>query len=128
MKWVLALVAARTLAAQPAPDLKAPVELLRDTGGVAHLHSQNSDDLFFAQGFIVAKDRLFQIDLWRRIGTGRLAEVFGATALPRDRIARLVRFRGDWDAEWKSYSPDAQEIATAFTDGINAYIRSLNGK
>jgi penicillin amidase len=108
--------------------VKQTVEILRDRWGVPHIYASNASDLFFAQGFITAKDRLFQIDLWRRIGTGKLAEVLGPSAIPRDRIARLARFRGNWDEEWKSYSPDAKEIAIAFTDGINAYIRSLEGK
>ena len=124
MKWTLALLAL-TLAAQPATDLKAPVEILRDKWGVPHIYAQSSEDLFFAQGWITAKDRLFQIDLWRRVGTGKLAEVLGPQAIPRDRIARLVRYRGDWDAEWQAYSPDTKAIVTSFVNGINAYIKSL---
>ncbi len=110
------------------PGLKDTVEVIRDRWGVPHIYAKNEDDLFFAQGYITAQDRLFQIDLWRRIGTGKLAEVLGRKYVNRDRIARLVRYRGDWDAEWRSYSPDAKAIATAFTSGINAYIRSLNGQ
>ncbi len=110
------------------PGLKAPVEILRDRWGVPHIYAQNSDDLFFAQGYITANDRLFQLDLWRRIGSGKLAEVLGPNYIPRDRIARLVRYRGDWDAEWRSYSPDAKAIVSAFVKGINAYIQSLNGQ
>ena len=128
MKWTIALVTALTLAAQPATDLKAPVEILRDKWGVPHIYAQNADDLFFAQGWITAKDRLFQIDLWRRVGSGKLAEVLGPQAVPRDRIARLVRYRGDWDQEWQSYSPDTKAIVTAFVNGINAYIRGLAQK
>jgi len=112
----------------PVAGLQKPVEIIRDHWGVPHIYAQNSDDLFFAQGYITARDRLFQLDLWRRIGTGKLAEVLGPTFLKRDRIARLVRYRGDWNEEWRSYSPDAKAIATAFTHGINAYIRSLNGQ
>ncbi len=108
--------------------LKKPVEIIRDRWGVPHIYAQNADDLFFAQGYITAQDRLFQLDLWRRIGTGKLAEVLGPKYLQRDRIARLVRYRGNWDEEWKSYSSDAKAIATAFTSGINAYIRSLHGQ
>ena len=108
--------------------VQQPVEILRDRWGVPHIYAQNTHDLFFAQGYITAKDRLFQIDLWRRTGTGKLAEVLGPSAVPRDRIARLVRFRGNWDEEWKSYSPDAKAIATAFTEGINAYIGELKGQ
>ena len=103
------------------------VEVLRDRWGVPHIYARNADDLFYAQGYLAAKDRLFQIDLWRRAGTGKLAEVLGPAAIPRDRLARLVRFRGDWNAEWNSYSPDTRQIAAAFTRGINAYIRSLRG-
>jgi len=110
------------------PTVHERVEILRDHWGVPHIYAKNADDLFFAQGWITAKDRLFQIDLWRRAGTGKLAEVLGPSAIPRDRIARLVRFRGNWDEEWRSYSPDAKQISIAFTNGINAYIRSLAGQ
>jgi penicillin amidase len=108
--------------------LTQPVEILRDRWGVPHIYAQNQQDLFFAQGYITAEDRLFQLDLWRRIGAGKLSEVLGPNYLARDRIARLVQYRGDWDAEWRSYSPDAKQIATAFTNGINAYILSLHGQ
>jgi penicillin amidase len=108
--------------------LHKSVEILRDRWGVPHIYAENQDDLFYGQGYITAADRLFQLDLWRRIGTGKLAEVLGPQAIARDRIARLVRFRGDWNAEWSSYSPDAKAIAIAFTNGINAYIASLGGK
>ena len=82
------------------PGLKQPVEILRDRWGVPHVFAQNTDDLFFANGYINARDRLFQIDLWRRAGTGKLAEAVGPSAIERDRVARLFRFRGDWNAEW----------------------------
>lgn len=105
--------------------LKQPVEILRDKWGVPHIYAKSAEDLFFAQGWVTAKDRLFQIDLWRRINTGKLSEVLGPQAMARDRIARLVRYRGNWDEEWKAYSPDAKTIATSFVAGINAYIKSL---
>ncbi len=108
--------------------LQNSVEVIRDRWGVPHIYAKNADDLFFVQGYITAQDRLFQLDLWRRIGTGKLAEVLGPKYVNRDRIARLVRYRGDWDREWRSYSPDAKSIATTFTSGINAYIHSLNGQ
>ncbi|HET9320471.1 MAG TPA: penicillin acylase family protein, partial [Bryobacteraceae bacterium] len=89
-----------------------PIEIIRDRWGVPHIYAQNTHDLFFAQGYITAKDRLWQIDLWRRIGTGKLAEVLGPTAIPRDRLARSVAFHGDWSVEWASYGPDTREIVT----------------
>lgn len=108
--------------------LMHPVEVLRDRWGVPHIYAQNSHDLFFAQGFVVAQDRLFQIDLWRRVGLGELAEIYGESSLEGDRFARLVQYRGDMQAEWSSYSPDTCEIATAFTDGINACIDQVGDK
>jgi penicillin amidase len=102
--------------------LKEPVEILRDRWGVAHIYAKNADDLFFAQGVVAAQDRLFQIDMWRRVAVGETSEVLGRQGLEGDRFARLMKYRGDMDAEWASYSPDTRQIATAFTRGINAYI------
>ncbi|HTA68290.1 MAG TPA: penicillin acylase family protein [Bryobacteraceae bacterium] len=132
MKRALALVLAITaLQASEAirlPGLDQQVEILRDHWGVPHIYAATTHDLFFAQGYITAKDRLFQIDLWRRAGTGRLAEILGPSAVERDKLARAVNYRGDWNAEWSAYGPDTKAIVTAFTNGINAYIRTLGAK
>src|SRR5436305_478713 len=106
--------------------LQQSVTVLRDKWGVAHIYAQNQHDLFFAQGLVAAQDRLFQMELWKRAGQGRLAEVLGPSAVERDRYARLLRYRGDLKAEYSSYAPDAFEILQAFTDGINAYIRDTH--
>jgi len=108
--------------------LEQPVEILRDRWGVPHIYARTQADLFFAQGYMAARDRLWQMDLWRRIGTGRLSEILGPAALERDKLARAVRFRGDWNAEWPSYARDARQIIEAFVSGINAYIASLGGR
>jgi penicillin G amidase len=102
--------------------LLMPVRVQRDRWGVAHIYAKNQHDLFFAQGFVVAQDRLFQMELWKRSGQGRLAEVLGAAAVGRDSNARRLRYRGNLDAEFASYAPDAKAILEAFTAGINAYI------
>jgi penicillin amidase len=104
------------------PGLKEAVRVQRDRWGVAHIYARNSHDLFFAQGFVVAQDRLFQMELWKRSGQGRLAEVLGPEAVARDLNARRLRYRGDMEAEFRSYAPDAKAILEAFTAGINAYI------
>src|SRR5882724_5808741 len=90
--------------------LQEPVEVLRDRWGVPHIYAKNADDLFFAQGFVAAQDRLFQLELWRRLARGESAEIYGADAVEADRFARLVRYRGDMEAEWTSYSPDTKQI------------------
>ena len=112
----------------PTAGLQEPVEVLRDTWVIPHIYARNQQDLFFAQGFVTAQDRLFQIDLWRRIGNGETAELFGEQAIEADRFARLMLYRGDMQAEWKSYAPDTQAIATSFVGGINAYIDTIADK
>jgi hypothetical protein len=82
--------------------------------------------MFFAQGYATAQDRLFQMELWRRAGQGTLAEILGATFLQRDIGARLLRYRGDMAEEYGSYAPDGKQILEAFTDGINAYIKTIS--
>src|SRR5229473_507216 len=66
------------------PGLKEPVEVLRDKWGVPHIYAKNQDDLFFAQGFVAAQDRLFQLDWWRRVGVGETAEIVGAPGIEAD--------------------------------------------
>ena len=107
------------------PGLQKPVRVQRDRWGVPHIYARNSHDLFFAQGFVVAQDRLFQMELWKRSGQGRLAEVLGPEAVARDVNARRLRYRGDMEAEFESYAPDAKAILEAFTAGINATIAQL---
>jgi penicillin G amidase len=107
------------------PGLHHAVRVQRDRWGVAHVYARDQHDLFFAQGFVAAQDRLFQIELWKRAGQGRLAEVLGPAAVQRDIAARLLRYRGDMAAEYASYAPDTLQILQAFTAGINAYLASL---
>ena len=102
--------------------LHASVTVVRDRWGVPHITASNTDDLFFAQGFVQAQDRLFQMDLWKRSVQGRLSEVLGANFIQRDSMTRRIQYRGDIDREWASYGPDARRIAVAFTDGINGWI------
>ena len=125
---LLACAALASAAEIHVPGLGAQVEILRDRWGVPHIYAANAHDLFFAQGYITATDRLFQIDLWRRAGTGKLAEILGPRAIARDQLARAVNFHGDWNAEWAAYGSDAHAILAAFTDGINAYIKGLHGQ
>ena len=103
--------------------LGAEVEVIRDSYGVPHIYAANLDDLFFAQGFVQAQDRLWQMDMYRRAGEGRLSEILGPDALRHDRLARLVMYRGPWtDEEFGAYHPEGRRIVDAFTAGVNAYI------
>jgi len=104
------------------PGLKQPVEIVRDHWGINHIYAKTEHDLFFAQGWAAAKDRLFQFEVWRRQATGTVAEWLGPRELDRDIGARLFRFRGDLTAELQHYHPRGRAIITAFVDGINAYV------
>jgi penicillin amidase len=102
--------------------VSAPVEILHDRWGIAHIYAKNEHDLFFAQGYNVARDRLFQLELWRRQATGTQAEILGPRAVPADTGARLLRFQGDMNRELSHYHPRGAAIIGAFVEGINAYI------
>src|SRR5260370_22599806 len=105
------------------PGLRKPVEILRDRWGVPHIYAQTLEDLFFAQGYITAKDRLFQIDLWRRVGTGKLSEAIGPSAVDRDRLARALRFPGDMEQERLGRPPVTQHIPPPLTTPTHAHTR-----
>ncbi len=125
----IALLVAAATAAQEietarfeVPGLDAPVEILVDRWGVAHIFAGGQDDLFLAQGWNAARDRLWQIDLWRRRGEGTLSEVLGPDYVEQDRAARLFLYRGDMHAEWLAYASDTKRIVSAWTHGVNAYV------
>ena len=102
--------------------LAAPAEIVLDRWGIPHIRASSEDDLFFAQGFNAARDRLWQIDLWRKRGLGLLARDFGPGYLAQDRASRAFLYRGDMAAEWASYGPGTERIASRFVAGINAYV------
>jgi len=108
--------------------IKEPVEIIRDRWGIPHIFALNENDLFFAQGFMAAADRLFQLELWRRQATGTLSAAFGRRFLQIDIGHRLLRFRGDLERELNFYHPRGKEIILSFVHGINAYINYIKDK
>jgi penicillin amidase len=111
------------------PGLKQEVQVLRDEWGVPHIYASDVDDLFFAQGYIVAQDRLWQMEIWRRTAAGRLAELVGPVALRHDLLYRLLQYRGPFDdEEFNSYHPEGRRIFTAYAAGVNAFIASAGEK
>lgn len=114
----------RVVGAQPisTKGLQSPVTLTRDSAGIVHIEAQNEHDLFFAQGYSAARDRLFQLELWRRQATGTMAEALGGRWVARDRSARLMRYRGNMDVELAHYHPRGKAIIGAFVDGVNAWV------
>ncbi|MDE2404749.1 MAG: penicillin acylase family protein [Sphingomonadales bacterium] len=102
--------------------LQAPGQIVIDHWGIAHVRAASRRDAFFLQGYNAARDRLWQMDLWRKRGLGRLAASFGPAFAEKDTAARLFLYRGDMAAEWASYPRAAREMTEAFVAGINAWI------
>jgi penicillin amidase len=107
------------------PGAHAPIEILEDTMGIPHIRAQSKHDAFFGQGYAVACDRLFQLDLSNRRELGRMAEAFGPRFVPADRAARLFHYRGDVDAELRALPADVLDCARGYVAGINARIAEL---
>ena len=102
------------------------VEVLRDNYGINHIYANNQNDVFFMQGYLAAKDRLFQFEIWRRQATGSVSEIFGEDELERDIGTRLFKFRGDIKEELNHYHEDGFEIVSSFVSGVNKYIEEVN--
>ncbi len=105
--------------------LSQPAEIIVDRWGIPHIYAKSARDAFFLQGYNAARDRLWQIDLWRKRGLGRLSASFGPAYVAQDRAARLFLYRGDMAAEWAAYDPGARESVEAFAAGVNAYVAEV---
>lgn len=104
------------------PGLSAPVRVLRDAHGIPYIFAANTPDLIRAQGFVTAQGRLFQIEGYRAIATGRLAESVGPGGLASDRQIRLLGLRRNAERHAKLLSPEARDFLTWYAEGMNAYI------
>jgi penicillin G amidase len=107
-----------------AAGVTAEVSIARDARGVPHITAKSIDDLFFAQGYVHAQDRLFQLDITRRQAAGELAEIFGANSLPSDLDARRLQMRRLAEAHAAKLDPDSRAAFTAYARGINHFIET----
>jgi penicillin amidase len=122
--------------AAPAPSsqtiqlagLTAPVTVRRDGRGIPYIEAATEDDLYFAQGYATASDRLWQMDLLRRTARGELAEIFGTLALEEDKRRRLYGFARVSEESAARLPADARRVLDAYARGVNAFITSLEGK
>lgn len=110
--------------------LSEPVTVVRDEMGVPHIRAANEHDLYLAQGYIQAQDRLFQMDLSRRQASGRLSEVVGEAAVDRDKYFRTLGLRRAAEDSVQAYSNHGMDVLNAYAEGVNLYIEELrnNGK
>jgi penicillin amidase len=102
--------------------LSEPVEVIRDKWGIPHIDAKNPPDLFFAQGFVHAQDRLWQMELNRRTAQGRLSEIFGEIALDTDRTARTFGFNRLAQQDWELFDDFSRSAIIAYTRGVNAFL------
>ena len=107
--------------------LEGPVDIYRDAAGVPHIYAASEHDLFFAQGYVHAQDRFWQMDFWRHQGTGTLSEMLGESTLDTDKFLRTLGWGRIAAEEYANMSPEKQAILDAYADGINAYLADHKG-
>jgi penicillin amidase len=103
--------------------LDGPVDVYRDSMGIPNIYATTSHDIFFAQGYVHAQERFWQMDAWRHIGSGRLSEMFGSGQAETDAFLRTLGWRQTAEAEWEGLSPETRAILQDYTDGVNAYLK-----
>lgn len=104
-------------------EISKEVQVTRDKNGVPHIVAENNYDLYFAQGFVTAQDRMFQMDLSRRQASGMLSEVIGSSMLNQDKYFRTLGLRRAAEASYGGYSEEAKDVLQAYADGVNAYMK-----
>lgn len=105
--------------------LSAPVEVRTDDYGVPHLFAENEHDLFFAQGYITARERMFQMDMTRLAGRGQLSTLFGEATLETDKYLKTLGFYRTARAEYAAMPDEEKAIIDAYVDGVNAYLATV---
>jgi penicillin amidase len=104
--------------------LSAPVEVVRDEWGVPHIYAEDEHDLFFAQGYVHAQDRLWQMEFNRRVGGGTLSAALGEATVDTDRFLRTIGLRRAAEKDWALLDGDTRAIVEAYAEGVNAFIET----
>jgi penicillin G amidase len=112
----------------PLPGLQAPVEVLIDGYGVPSVYASGSADAWFVVGVLHARDRLWQMELYRRVTLGRLSEIFGERTLPIDKRFLTLGLRAAAEAEWQRANPAVRAVLERYSAGVNAATASMIGR
>jgi penicillin amidase len=104
------------------PGLQEQVTVIRDKRGIPHIYASNTHDLFMAQGYVHAQDRFWQMEFWRRIGAGRLSEIFGESQVETDRFLRTMGIVPAAERTWEAVDDETRSTLEAYAEGVNAYI------
>ena len=115
-------------ASQTVAGLTADVDIVRDADGIPHIFATNKRDGLYGLGFVHAQDRLWQMEFQRRVGFGRLSEIFGAVTIPQDRFLRTIGFGRAARTAWTHLPEDAREQINAYVAGVNAFIGTHHGR
>src|SRR5690349_10911570 len=107
--------------------LTAPIDIVRDADAVPHVFASTKNDALFGLGYVHAQDRLWQMEFQRRIGFGRLSEIFGAATIPQDRFLRTVGFGRAARSAWNNLPQWAKDQVNAYVAGVNAFIATHHG-
>lgn len=110
------------------PGLQGQVTVYRDPYGIPHIYASTAHDLFMAQGYVHAQDRFWQMEFWRRIGSGRLSEIFGESTLDQDRFIRTLGWHRTAAEELELLDDELRSYLQAYADGVNAYIEQNPGR
>lgn len=110
------------------PGLSTPVEVLFDGHGVPHVYATNEEMAWFAAGVMHARDRRWQMELYRRVTIGRLSEVLGDTTIPFDQRFLTLGMRDAAEAEWKRAAPQVRVALEAYAAGVNAATAQMSGR
>jgi penicillin amidase len=108
--------------------LKGEVEVIRDRWGVPHIYAESAQDLFFAQGYVQAQDRLWQMEFQRRLAAGRLSEVVGEATLDIDRTLRIVGLYRAAEQDVQMLDDESRRLLDAYVTGVNAYVAGQQGR
>lgn len=109
------------------PGVEGEVRIYRDAYGVPQIYASSHHDLFFAQGYVHAQDRFWQMDFWRHMGAGRMAELLGKPMLETDRFLRTLGWERVAEQELALLGEDENAILDAYSAGVNAYLDQVNG-
>jgi penicillin G amidase len=110
------------------PGLQGEVTVIRDSWGIPHVYASNTHDLFFAQGYVQAQDRFWQMEFSRRVGSGRLSEILGKATLENDRFIRTVGWQRAAALDLQNLDAETLSVLQSYSDGINAYIDANTGR
>ena len=120
--WITRQSFPRTRGRVSLEGINTPVEIFRDRYGVPHIYARSSEDLFFAQGYVHAQDRFWQMEFWRRLGAGRLSELFGEDLLETDKFLRTMGFYRAAQEQYDRYNAETRSFLESYAEGVNAWI------